>query len=181
MEPPPPPGASGAAEPAGCPKDTDRQLRLRLCVLNEILSTERDYVGTLRFLQSVSGTAGLGSAPGVGGHGGAGRTARSDSSRRAGDCDGGRAQVVEVAWVWVRSAEREFVLERPGGGGRGAGKAAAVWPPARSAGSPGPRSAPGPADPAEHLRSECLVLLAVAGWKLLFHPLGKSTLTVGYL
>uniref|UniRef100_A0A8C0KU15 Phosphatidylinositol 3,4,5-trisphosphate-dependent Rac exchanger 1 protein n=1 Tax=Canis lupus dingo TaxID=286419 RepID=A0A8C0KU15_CANLU len=29
-----------------------RQLRLRLCVLNEILGTERDYVGTLRFLQS---------------------------------------------------------------------------------------------------------------------------------
>ncbi|XP_063260200.1 phosphatidylinositol 3,4,5-trisphosphate-dependent Rac exchanger 1 protein isoform X2 [Prinia subflava] len=49
---PPPPGAPGAAEPAGCPRDTDRQLRLRLCVLNEILSTERDYVGTLRFLQS---------------------------------------------------------------------------------------------------------------------------------
>uniref|UniRef100_A0A670XTK2 Phosphatidylinositol 3,4,5-trisphosphate-dependent Rac exchanger 1 protein n=1 Tax=Pseudonaja textilis TaxID=8673 RepID=A0A670XTK2_PSETE len=37
------------SEPA---KDTDRQLRLRLCVLNEILCTERDYVGTLRFLQS---------------------------------------------------------------------------------------------------------------------------------
>ncbi|RMB95933.1 hypothetical protein DUI87_28047 [Hirundo rustica rustica] len=54
MEPPPqPPGAPSAAEPAGCPKDTDRQLRLRLCVLNEILSTERDYVGTLRFLQSL--------------------------------------------------------------------------------------------------------------------------------
>ncbi|XP_043945866.1 phosphatidylinositol 3,4,5-trisphosphate-dependent Rac exchanger 1 protein [Protopterus annectens] len=33
-------------------KDSDRQLRLRLCVLNEILNTERDYVGTLRFLQS---------------------------------------------------------------------------------------------------------------------------------
>ncbi|XP_053546062.1 phosphatidylinositol 3,4,5-trisphosphate-dependent Rac exchanger 1 protein [Bombina bombina] len=33
-------------------KDSDRQLRLRLCVLNEILSTERDYVGTLHFLQS---------------------------------------------------------------------------------------------------------------------------------
>ncbi|KAG8447108.1 hypothetical protein GDO86_014531, partial [Hymenochirus boettgeri] len=30
----------------------DRQLRLRLCVLNEILNTERDYVGTLHFLQS---------------------------------------------------------------------------------------------------------------------------------
>uniref|UniRef100_A0A8B9RRN3 Phosphatidylinositol 3,4,5-trisphosphate-dependent Rac exchanger 1 protein n=1 Tax=Accipiter nisus TaxID=211598 RepID=A0A8B9RRN3_9AVES len=50
--PPPPPGAPSAAEPTGCPKDTDRQLRLRLCVLNEILSTERDYVGTLHFLQS---------------------------------------------------------------------------------------------------------------------------------
>ncbi|XP_044151841.1 phosphatidylinositol 3,4,5-trisphosphate-dependent Rac exchanger 1 protein isoform X1 [Bufo gargarizans] len=33
-------------------RDSERQLRLRLCVLNEILSTERDYVGTLRFLQS---------------------------------------------------------------------------------------------------------------------------------
>uniref|UniRef100_A0A8C3RWC6 Phosphatidylinositol 3,4,5-trisphosphate-dependent Rac exchanger 1 protein n=1 Tax=Chelydra serpentina TaxID=8475 RepID=A0A8C3RWC6_CHESE len=32
--------------------DSDRQLRLRLCVLSEILGTERDYVGTLRFLQS---------------------------------------------------------------------------------------------------------------------------------
>uniref|UniRef100_A0A8B9J1Z3 Phosphatidylinositol 3,4,5-trisphosphate-dependent Rac exchanger 1 protein n=1 Tax=Amazona collaria TaxID=241587 RepID=A0A8B9J1Z3_9PSIT len=36
----------------GRESDTDRQLRLRLCVLNEILSTERDYVGTLHFLQS---------------------------------------------------------------------------------------------------------------------------------
>ncbi|XP_063002021.1 phosphatidylinositol 3,4,5-trisphosphate-dependent Rac exchanger 1 protein isoform X1 [Elgaria multicarinata webbii] len=42
---------SGAC-PSEPPKDTDRQLRLRLCVLNEILGTERDYVGTLRFLQS---------------------------------------------------------------------------------------------------------------------------------
>ncbi|XP_053901955.1 phosphatidylinositol 3,4,5-trisphosphate-dependent Rac exchanger 1 protein isoform X1 [Malaclemys terrapin pileata] len=41
-----------APDPSGCPKDSDRQLRLRLCVLVEILSTERDYVGTLRFLQS---------------------------------------------------------------------------------------------------------------------------------
>uniref|UniRef100_A0A8C5SZZ5 DH domain-containing protein n=1 Tax=Laticauda laticaudata TaxID=8630 RepID=A0A8C5SZZ5_LATLA len=47
-----PPGTGALpSEPA---KDTDRQLRLRLCVLNEILGTERDYVGTLRFLQSVS-------------------------------------------------------------------------------------------------------------------------------
>uniref|UniRef100_A0A671PEC5 Phosphatidylinositol 3,4,5-trisphosphate-dependent Rac exchanger 1 protein-like n=1 Tax=Sinocyclocheilus anshuiensis TaxID=1608454 RepID=A0A671PEC5_9TELE len=33
-------------------KDSDRQLRLRLCVLNEILNTERDYVRNLAFLQS---------------------------------------------------------------------------------------------------------------------------------
>uniref|UniRef100_A0A3B4ZFU1 DH domain-containing protein n=1 Tax=Stegastes partitus TaxID=144197 RepID=A0A3B4ZFU1_9TELE len=35
-------------------KDSDRQHRLRLCVLNEIVNTERDYVRTLLFLQSVS-------------------------------------------------------------------------------------------------------------------------------
>uniref|UniRef100_A0A8C5DYA0 Phosphatidylinositol 3,4,5-trisphosphate-dependent Rac exchanger 1 protein n=1 Tax=Gouania willdenowi TaxID=441366 RepID=A0A8C5DYA0_GOUWI len=40
-------------------KDSDRQQRLRLCVLNEIVNTERDYVRTLLFLQSVS----LSSAP----------------------------------------------------------------------------------------------------------------------
>uniref|UniRef100_A0A3Q3MJP7 Phosphatidylinositol 3,4,5-trisphosphate-dependent Rac exchanger 1 protein n=1 Tax=Labrus bergylta TaxID=56723 RepID=A0A3Q3MJP7_9LABR len=33
-------------------KDSDRQQRLRLCVLNEMLNTERDYVRTLLFLQS---------------------------------------------------------------------------------------------------------------------------------
>ncbi|ROL49190.1 Phosphatidylinositol 3,4,5-trisphosphate-dependent Rac exchanger 1 protein [Anabarilius grahami] len=33
-------------------KDSDRQFRLRLCVLNEILNTERDYVRNLAFLQS---------------------------------------------------------------------------------------------------------------------------------
>ncbi|XP_064162230.1 phosphatidylinositol 3,4,5-trisphosphate-dependent Rac exchanger 1 protein-like [Anguilla rostrata] len=33
-------------------RDSDRQVRLRLCVLNEILNTERDYVKTLIFLQS---------------------------------------------------------------------------------------------------------------------------------
>uniref|UniRef100_A0A4X2JSB0 DH domain-containing protein n=1 Tax=Vombatus ursinus TaxID=29139 RepID=A0A4X2JSB0_VOMUR len=43
------PAAAGAAAAA---RDSERQLRLRLCVLNEILGTERDYVGTLRFLQS---------------------------------------------------------------------------------------------------------------------------------
>ncbi|XP_030389147.1 phosphatidylinositol 3,4,5-trisphosphate-dependent Rac exchanger 1 protein isoform X3 [Gopherus evgoodei] len=47
-----PPGGPAAPDPSGCPKDSDRQLRLRLCVLSEILGTERDYVGTLRFLQS---------------------------------------------------------------------------------------------------------------------------------
>lgn len=35
-------------------KDSDRQQRLRLCVLNEMVNTERDYVRTLLFLQSVS-------------------------------------------------------------------------------------------------------------------------------
>ncbi|KAF4072334.1 hypothetical protein AMELA_G00261850 [Ameiurus melas] len=39
------------AEPPRC-KDSERQLRLRLCVLNELLNTERDYVRTLAFLQS---------------------------------------------------------------------------------------------------------------------------------
>ncbi len=36
-------------------KDLEKQLRLRVCVLNELLKTERDYVGTLEFL-SVSAT-----------------------------------------------------------------------------------------------------------------------------
>lgn len=38
-------------------KDLEKQLRLRVCVLNELLKTERDYVGTLEFLVSVSGGA----------------------------------------------------------------------------------------------------------------------------
>ncbi|XP_055490405.1 phosphatidylinositol 3,4,5-trisphosphate-dependent Rac exchanger 2 protein [Leucoraja erinacea] len=33
-------------------KDLEKQLRLRVCVLTEILQTERDYVGTLEFLVS---------------------------------------------------------------------------------------------------------------------------------
>uniref|UniRef100_A0A452HV08 Phosphatidylinositol 3,4,5-trisphosphate-dependent Rac exchanger 2 protein n=1 Tax=Gopherus agassizii TaxID=38772 RepID=A0A452HV08_9SAUR len=33
-------------------KDPEKQLRLRVCVLNELLKTERDYVGTLEFLVS---------------------------------------------------------------------------------------------------------------------------------
>nr|XP_033789868.1 phosphatidylinositol 3,4,5-trisphosphate-dependent Rac exchanger 2 protein isoform X2 [Geotrypetes seraphini] len=33
-------------------KDVEKQLRLRVCVLNELLKTERDYVGTLEFLVS---------------------------------------------------------------------------------------------------------------------------------
>lgn len=35
-------------------KDPEKQLRLRVCVLNELLKTERDYVNTLEFLVSVS-------------------------------------------------------------------------------------------------------------------------------
>jgi len=31
-------------------KDLEKTLRLRVCVLNELLKTERDYVGTLGFL-----------------------------------------------------------------------------------------------------------------------------------
>lgn len=54
----PDPRAPGATAPSSGPcaaaRESERQLRLRLCVLNEILGTERDYVGTLRFLQSVS-------------------------------------------------------------------------------------------------------------------------------
>uniref|UniRef100_A0A2K6E6G3 Phosphatidylinositol 3,4,5-trisphosphate-dependent Rac exchanger 1 protein n=1 Tax=Macaca nemestrina TaxID=9545 RepID=A0A2K6E6G3_MACNE len=56
----PDPRTPGAAAPSSGPgpgpcsaaRESERQLRLRLCVLNEILGTERDYVGTLRFLQS---------------------------------------------------------------------------------------------------------------------------------
>uniref|UniRef100_A0A8D1GMQ6 Phosphatidylinositol 3,4,5-trisphosphate-dependent Rac exchanger 1 protein n=1 Tax=Sus scrofa TaxID=9823 RepID=A0A8D1GMQ6_PIG len=47
------PGASAPSSgPCAAARESERQLRLRLCVLNEILGTERDYVGTLRFLQS---------------------------------------------------------------------------------------------------------------------------------
>ncbi|KAM9313762.1 phosphatidylinositol 3,4,5-trisphosphate-dependent Rac exchanger 1 protein-like [Pholidichthys leucotaenia] len=42
----------GVHETRGAVKDSERQQRLRLCVLNEILNTERDYVRTLLFLQS---------------------------------------------------------------------------------------------------------------------------------
>ncbi|KAK2110108.1 hypothetical protein P7K49_009854 [Saguinus oedipus] len=52
----PDPRTPGAAVPSSgqcaAARESERQLRLRLCVLNEILGTERDYVGTLRFLQS---------------------------------------------------------------------------------------------------------------------------------
>lgn len=89
--PPPPPGAPSASEPAGCPKDADRQLRLRLCVLNEILSTERDYVGTLHFLQSVSGGAGGGSP--LGSTAGEGRAARPHRGRlRRATCGSARGR-----------------------------------------------------------------------------------------
>lgn len=35
-------------------RDLEKQLRLRVCVLSELQKTERDYVGTLEFLVSVS-------------------------------------------------------------------------------------------------------------------------------
>lgn len=35
-------------------READKQLRLRVCVLSELQKTERDYVGTLEFLVSVS-------------------------------------------------------------------------------------------------------------------------------
>ena len=61
----------GRAESA---RDLEKQLRLRVCVLSELQKTERDYVGTLEFLVSVSGArAGgivcrhLGTRPGVAG------------------------------------------------------------------------------------------------------------------
>ncbi|CAN2389839.1 Rac guanyl-nucleotide exchange factor activity [Pristimantis euphronides] len=40
------------AEEQPSSRDSERQQRLRVCVLTELLSTERDYVRTLRFLQS---------------------------------------------------------------------------------------------------------------------------------
>lgn len=130
--PPPPPGAPSAAEPAGCPKDTDRQLRLRLCVLNEILSTERDYVGTLHFLQSVSSPRGAGGGSPLRGTAGAGRAVRSGAERSVsipggpGAASASRrrgAQLVGSARGQARSAGAEFrLLERlMAGGVRGAG------------------------------------------------------------
>uniref|UniRef100_A0A8C1QGE7 Phosphatidylinositol-3,4,5-trisphosphate-dependent Rac exchange factor 2 n=1 Tax=Cyprinus carpio TaxID=7962 RepID=A0A8C1QGE7_CYPCA len=43
-------GGGGAEHRAESGKDLEKQLRLRVCVLNELLKTERDYVGTLEFL-----------------------------------------------------------------------------------------------------------------------------------
>uniref|UniRef100_A0A8C2BD58 Phosphatidylinositol 3,4,5-trisphosphate-dependent Rac exchanger 2 protein n=1 Tax=Cyprinus carpio TaxID=7962 RepID=A0A8C2BD58_CYPCA len=43
-------GESKAEHRAESGKDLEKQLRLRVCVLNELLKTERDYVGTLEFL-----------------------------------------------------------------------------------------------------------------------------------
>lgn len=60
-------------------KDLEKQLRLRVCVLNELLKTERDYVGTLEFLVSVSA-------------GGRGRSAaaRGRRERPSRDCRSGK-------------------------------------------------------------------------------------------
>uniref|UniRef100_A0A7M4FJN0 DH domain-containing protein n=1 Tax=Crocodylus porosus TaxID=8502 RepID=A0A7M4FJN0_CROPO len=76
------PGGEGKGESG---KDLEKQLRLRVCVLTELLKTERDYVGTLEFLVSVSagGTRGTccrrssreGGGSGVGGWMGAWRGA----------------------------------------------------------------------------------------------------------
>lgn len=66
----PDPRAPGAGAPTSglcaAARESERQLRLRLCVLNEILGTERDYVGTLRFLQSVSVSRGVRGRRGAG-------------------------------------------------------------------------------------------------------------------
>uniref|UniRef100_A0A665W842 Phosphatidylinositol 3,4,5-trisphosphate-dependent Rac exchanger 2 protein n=1 Tax=Echeneis naucrates TaxID=173247 RepID=A0A665W842_ECHNA len=43
-------GPSQSEHRAESGKDLEKQLRLRVCVLNELLKTERDYVGTLEFL-----------------------------------------------------------------------------------------------------------------------------------
>uniref|UniRef100_A0A7N4V0J3 Phosphatidylinositol-3,4,5-trisphosphate dependent Rac exchange factor 2 n=2 Tax=Sarcophilus harrisii TaxID=9305 RepID=A0A7N4V0J3_SARHA len=46
-------GREGGKESKGeSGKDLEKQLRLRVCVLSELLKTERDYVGTLEFLVS---------------------------------------------------------------------------------------------------------------------------------
>ncbi|KAG8131744.1 hypothetical protein E2320_009651 [Naja naja] len=77
-----PPGTGALpSEPA---KDTDRQLRLRLCVLNEILGTERDYVGTLRFLQSVSAVAPEGTPGPRKNRGGGERVSLGGQARKSG-------------------------------------------------------------------------------------------------
>lgn len=47
-------------------RDADKQLRLRVCVLSELQKTERDYVGTLEFLVSVSGRPRALSVPATG-------------------------------------------------------------------------------------------------------------------
>lgn len=149
MEPPPPPqppGAPSAAEPAGCPKDTDRQLRLRLCVLNEILSTERDYVGTLRFLQSVSGSAGPGSALGA--------------RRGRGGGPGAASAAGHELWMcpWLGPRRREGV---PIAGARGGGRhSRGSLGPGAERGQRRPRGVPAAAPPTD-LRSERLVPLPV--------------------
>lgn len=57
--------------------DLEKQLRLRVCVLSELQKTERDYVGTLEFLVSVSVPAATRRGAGPGGAAGSARAALS--------------------------------------------------------------------------------------------------------
>lgn len=81
----------GRAESA---KDLEKQLRLRVCVLSELQKTERDYVGTLEFLVSVSvsprGDAGGGGRRGA-------RTPERPREARAALSAGGRGTGPDIA------------------------------------------------------------------------------------
>lgn len=87
----------GRAESA---KDLEKQLRLRVCVLSELQKTERDYVGTLEFLVSVS-------VPG---------RRRGTSGRRG-------ARVPE----WLREARAALSVRGPGTGRGIASAGIGVW------------------------------------------------------
>lgn len=74
--------------------DLEKQLRLRVCVLSELQKTERDYVGTLEFLVSVSPRGGAAlSARGRAGSGpsAAGTPVRARTPRGRADLPGPRA------------------------------------------------------------------------------------------
>lgn len=69
-------------------KDLEKQLRLRVCVLNELLKTERDYVGTLEFLVSVSSAGGSAL---LSPRGGGGALPRRERRSQSPSCAEGRA------------------------------------------------------------------------------------------